>query len=304
MNPIFPFAQSRYHFGVFVLLFSFLAQQRSVAVAKPLSSQSNQGDQGKKDSKKIGTPPGTLFVIVVVDQMRSDYVSRFTPLFKAAAKAHNANKASENQGEGGFAWFIGSGANFTNARTASAPTVTAAGHASLCTGTSPILSGIPANEYFDREQDRTLPMVFDAQAKVIRTPGLLGKGPLESSADDGVSASKLRTAPLGERIGAYVLGQSSGTKKDGLGAGTRKGRSIALSMKDRAAMVCAGRNSDGAYYFDDKSGSMVTSSAASSPERTSLPEWVDAFNFSRRGSAGDNARCRCEREKGARTAAG
>ncbi len=265
----------RYHFGVFILLFSFLAQQRSVAVAKPLSSQSNQG---KKDIKNAGTPSGTLFVIVVVDQMRSDYVSRFAPLFKAAAKQQKAEQAAQNQGDGGFGWFMASGANFTNARTASAPTVTAAGHASLCTGTSPILSGIPANEYFDRELDRVLPMVFDAQAKVVRTPGLLGKGPLESSADDGVSGSKLRTAPLGERINAFVQSQSGGKKKGGVPGGSRKGRSIALSMKDRAAMVCAGRNSDGAYYFDDKSGSMVTSSAASSPERTSLPEWVDAFN--------------------------
>ncbi len=274
MNPTFPFACSRFRFGAFALLFSFLVQQRSVAIAKPVTKQI--ANEAKSERKNTGTSSGTLFVVVVVDQMRSDYVSRFAPLFKAAAKEQKLEQSSKN--EGGFGWFMGSGANFTNARTASAPTVTAAGHASLCTGTSPILSGITANQYFDRELDRTLPMVFDAQAKVIRTPGLLGTGPLESSTDDGVSASKLRSAPLGERIGAYMLVQSSGKTKDGVAASTRKGRSIALSMKDRAAIVCAGRNSDGAYYFDDKSGSMVTSSAASTPERTSLPAWVDAFN--------------------------
>lgn len=223
-----------------------------------------------KNPKGGATSSGTLLVVVVVDQMRADYYNRFAPLLLAAAKQQSKQSSPA---ESGLGWFLTSGATFTNARTASAPTVTAAGHASLCTGTSPGLSGIAANEYFDRDADRILPMVFDGQAKVVRTSGLLGKGPLESGPDNGVSAAKLRTAPLGERIERFVQAKTVAGKSAG-----RKGRSVVLAIKDRAAMVCAGRTSDGAYYFDDMSGSMVTSSASASPNRTALPEWVDAFN--------------------------
>jgi hypothetical protein len=190
--------------------------------------------------------------------MRHDYIERFRPLL-----------LKTDTGSNGLLWLADSGVRFENTRTAAAPTVTAAGHASVCTGSVPAVHGVTANEYFDRTDSTSKPLVSDPAAKVIRTVGMLGSGPLEqTSPDSGVSPWRLRTSTLGERF-----------KTAAAANGQLPGKSIAVAIKDRAALICAGSNHDGAYYFDAKSGSIVTSSKAG---RAALPTWVDSFNRGRR----------------------
>jgi len=75
-----------------------------------------------------------LVVMVVFDQMRGDYLKKWQPLF----------------GEGGFKRLQDDGAWFTNCHYPYAYTLTAAGHTSLSTGTTPSVHGIIANEWWDR----------------------------------------------------------------------------------------------------------------------------------------------------------
>jgi len=73
-------------------------------------------------------------VLVVFDQMRGDYLTRWDGLF----------------GAGGFHRLEKQGAWFQNCHYPYAGTVTAVGHASMLTGCSPATHGIVANEWRDR----------------------------------------------------------------------------------------------------------------------------------------------------------
>ena len=82
------------------------------------------------------TPP-KLAVILVVDQMRADYVDRF-------------------QGEwtGGLKRMVTQGAWFQQAAYPYLTTVTCAGHATIATGSFPHRHGIFQNAWWDRESGR------------------------------------------------------------------------------------------------------------------------------------------------------
>src|SRR4051794_35350222 len=74
-----------------------------------------------------------LAVLVVFDQMRGDYPSRWRSLF----------------GEGGFARLAEEGAWFQDCHYPYGNTFTAPGHATCATGCSPDVHGIVANEWYD-----------------------------------------------------------------------------------------------------------------------------------------------------------
>src|SRR3954452_4945760 len=76
-----------------------------------------------------------LAVLVYFDQLRGDYLSRWEKLF----------------GEGGFRRLMKDGAWFQNCHYPYAYTVTAAGHASVATGTSPYQHGIVGNDWYERD---------------------------------------------------------------------------------------------------------------------------------------------------------
>src|SRR6266849_4236048 len=75
-----------------------------------------------------------LAVLVVFDQLRGYYLSRWEKLF----------------GERGFRRLQQEGAWFTNCHYPYSDTITAAGHASIATGCSPCDHGIIENDWYDR----------------------------------------------------------------------------------------------------------------------------------------------------------
>jgi len=81
--------------------------------------------------------PPKLAVVIVVDQMRADYLSRFAGLYKS-----------------GFKRLLNKGAVFTNAHYDYANTETGPGHATISTGSHPSRHGIVANAWFDRIEKR------------------------------------------------------------------------------------------------------------------------------------------------------
>jgi predicted AlkP superfamily pyrophosphatase or phosphodiesterase len=152
-------------------------------------------------------------------------------------------------GEGGFKRLLKGGAVFANANYLHTPTYTACGHATFMSGTTPAQNGIIGNEWFDRETGKRVTSVSDGSVK------LLGGGEGQS----GMSPHRLIGSTVGDELKLASGSQS---------------KVIGISFKDRSAILPAGKRPNGAYWFDTKTGSLVSSTYYFSD----LPEWVKKFN--------------------------
>lgn len=173
-----------------------------------------------------------LVLGIVIDQFRYDYLTRFRKDYTS-----------------GFVRLLEHGAVFTNAHQAHIPTVTAVGHSTFLSGAIPALSGIVANDWYDRATGKTVTSVSDDTTQLLGGSGT------------GSSPRRLLVSTLGDEL-----------KMSGTG-----GKVIGISIKDRAAILPSGHMADGAYWFDADTGNFV-SSTYYFPQ---LPDWVQEFNQSR-----------------------
>lgn len=181
-----------------------------------------------------------LVVIIVVDQFRADYLSRFRADYS-----------------GGLDRMLRDGANYTNARYEHAPTVTAVGHSVISTGAMPSVSGIIGNAWVDRgDSNKQVTSVCDSEYRVVggTTPK---PGPRCVDADPA-SPRRLLVSTIGDEL----------RNRDD------RSRVIGVSLKARSAILPAGHRANGAYWFDDASGNFITSTYYSDE----LPPWVAKFN--------------------------
>ena len=144
------------------------------------------------------------------------------------------------------------GASWTNANYDHVPTYTAPGHATMLTGTWPAENGIVGNEWFDRDAGRRVTSVSDATAK-----------PLGGEATEaGASPRRLMASTLGDELRLVT---------------NDRARVVGISLKDRAAILPAGRHASAAYWFSGQSGRMISSDYYFNQ----LPAWVVQFNAAR-----------------------
>ena len=183
-----------------------------------------------------------LVVVIVVDQLRFDYLDRF----------------KSNFGSGGFRRLMDRGAFFANANYIYVPTYTAPGHAAIFTGSDPAFNGIVGNNWYDRESGQDRVMVQDDQAKLVTSYGIW-------------SYTK-STRPASPRI---LVGATIGDQMRL--SDNYRSKVIAVSLKDRAAVLPGGKDANGAYWFDASSGSFVSSDYYFKE----MPPWVDKFNSER-----------------------
>jgi predicted AlkP superfamily pyrophosphatase or phosphodiesterase len=169
-----------------------------------------------------------LVVLVVFDQMRGDYLKKWQPLF----------------GEGGFKRLQTEGAWYTNCHYPYAYTLTAAGHTSLVTGTSPYKHGIIANEWWDRKYGENVQSTTPPPADRDRT----------------IAGPHRRKS---ETVGDSLLNTLMG-----------KARVASLSIKERAAILMAALRAQLCYWFDTGNGRFRTSPYY----RPDPHSWVNAFN--------------------------
>ncbi len=101
-----------------------------------------------------------LGVVLVVDQMRADYMERYA--------------------DHGLGRFLKKGAYYENARHEHIPTYTAVGHSAISTGRYPKDHGIVGNDIYDRKTGKIVAFVEDEE---------LGKGPF-----------RLNAATLGDKL--------------------------------------------------------------------------------------------------------
>lgn len=194
-----------------------------------------------KPTKPASLARPKLVVGIVVDQMRYDYWFRYYDKYS----------------EGGFKRLMREGFNCRNHHYHYALTVTAAGHASVYTGSTPAIHGIVGNDWFDKR---------------------LGKG-MYCVADSTVQPVGTTNAAAGKMSPKNML---VSTITDQLRIGTNyQNKTIGIAIKDRGAILPAGHTANGAYWFDSKTGSWITSTFY----MNDLPQWVKDYNAKKRPSA-------------------
>ena len=130
----------------------------SSAAACASSSPAPSSSAGRTQA---GGPP--LVMLVVVDQLRTDLLTRNDDLFT-----------------GGFRRLLDSGYFYVNASHAHAATETAVGHASLSTGTHPNRHGIIGNAWYEKPAGTwvTVLNIGDSTVKIVGNPGGAGVSPV------------------------------------------------------------------------------------------------------------------------------
>lgn len=155
-------------------------------------------------------------------------------------------------GNNGLKRLMRDGAVWEQAHYDHTPTYTAPGHATMMTGAYPAETGIVGNEWIERETSRRITSVSDTTVKS------LGGNPNEP----GASPRRLMTSTVGDELRLVS---------------NDRAKVIGISVKDRSAILPAGRHANAAYWFSSGSGNMI-SSTYYFPE---MPAWVSAFNSKR-----------------------
>src|SRR5579859_79288 len=151
-----------------------------------------------------------LVVVIVVDQMRADYIDKF--------RAHWT---------GGFKRLVDKGAWFLEAAYPYAATETCVGHATISTGSLPASHGIVANAWWDRSSQKMITCTTD--------PNATNTGYAGAKTKDGDSAWRLRVPAFADELRLPSI------------AGTRV---VTFSLKARSAIMLGGHKADGATWTD------------------------------------------------------
>ena len=173
-----------------------------------------------------------LVVVLVVDGLPNEQVQRYREQFSA----------------GGFNRLLRQGASYSNAHQAHGVTVTAVGHAAILTGAYPYQHGVIGNNWIDPATRKPVYCTEDTAYTY------LGE---DTKPADGTSPSKLKVGTLGDEM-RYASGN--------------RAKVIAVSGKDRGAILLAGKSGT-AYMYMEKSGNF----ASSSYYMAAHPEWVQHY---------------------------
>src|SRR6266436_4463639 len=161
-----------------------------------------------------------LVVLLVVDQMRGDYVDKFLGQWTAGLKR-----------------LVEEGAWFRDAAYPYAATETCVGHATISTGAFPSTHGMVANAWWDRKEQKMVTCTSDPDPNV-QNIGYAGATP--KGAD---TAWRMAVPSFAEELKFQTSGAT---------------RIVTFSLKARAAITMAGHKADAVTWFD--SGAWVTSS--------------------------------------------
>ncbi len=175
-----------------------------------------------------------LVVGIVVDQMRYEYLNKFYDRYS----------------DKGFKRLMREGINCTDNHYNYAPTVTAAGHASVYTGTVPAVHGIVGNDWIEVANGKKMYCVDDS---TVQTVGSKSKAGL-------MSPKNMFTSTITDQLKM---------------AQNYKSKTIAIALKDRGSILPGGHTADAAYWYDSADGYWITSSFYTKE----LPTWVQKFNL-------------------------
>jgi predicted AlkP superfamily pyrophosphatase or phosphodiesterase len=175
-----------------------------------------------------------LIVQIAIDYFRLDM------LYKYRAKL----------GEKGFMRLMEEGTFCKNASLEYGITQPAPGYATIATGAQPAVHGIISNNWFNPIKKTIIDACYDKSVKVTGA---------SNSTELQVSPKHLFSSTFTDEL-KLALGSKS--------------KIISVALDPCAAVLLAGHNADGAYYYDNSTGNFVTNSFYSD----SLPGWVRKFN--------------------------
>lgn len=155
------------------------------------------------------------------------------------------NRFSNN----GFKRLMGEGNVCENAFINYLPSYTGPGHACIYTGTVPSLHGISSNDWIDKLTGAAVYCTQDADAKNIGGTVKAGK----------MSPKNMWTTTITDELKL---------------ATNFKSKVVAISVKDRGAILPGGHMADASYWMDDSNAVFMTSDFY----MKQLPDWVKAFN--------------------------
>ncbi len=175
-----------------------------------------------------------LVVGIVVDQMRYDYLYRYF------------DKYSDR----GFKRMMSKGFTCENMHYNYVPTITAPGHSSIYTGTTPAYHGIIGNDWHQRYSRESMYCVDDKTVQVV--------GGVNEAAGKK-SPVNLLASTITDELKLYFHDQS---------------KIISIALKDRAAVLPGGHHPNGAFWYDESAGNFITSTYY----MNALPSWLSEFN--------------------------
>ncbi len=190
----------------------------AILVFAPQAGAQSQA-RAAASAKLSGKPK--LVVLLVVDQMRADYVEKFRA-----------------QWTGGLKRLVEEGAWFRDAAYPYAATETCVGHATISTGAFPATHGMISNEWWDRDLQKDVTCTADSNVKNLGYGGAAVKG--------GDSPEKLLIPAFADEL---KFQSRSGT------------RVVTFSLKARASITMAGHQGDAVTWFDPAAGAWTTSNA-------------------------------------------
>lgn len=174
-----------------------------------------------------------IVVGMVVDQMRWDYLYKFQDRYT----------------EGGFKRLIREGFSCENTHIDYAPTITACGHTSVYTGSTPAIHGIIGNSWYSREKDKTVGCVDDEKVQLVGSSTLrMGQSPHQNLATTITDQLRIAT--------------------------NFQSKTVGVAIKDRASILPAGHTATAAFWYDSKEGNFVSSTFY----MDKLPAWAEKFN--------------------------
>jgi arylsulfatase A-like enzyme len=147
------------------------------ASSPPVVSQPASG----ASASAPGAAKPSLIVLLVVDQMRTDYLERGQPLFTSGLKRLTTEGA----------WFKNGAYPYLN-------TITCAGHSTIGTGAFPYRHGMVLNAWWDRAAGRSRACTADSTAKNIGYSG---------TASGGDSAASLLVPTLSDQVRERAQGR-------------------------------------------------------------------------------------------------
>jgi predicted AlkP superfamily pyrophosphatase or phosphodiesterase len=188
-----------------------------------------------------------LAVILAVDGLSWDRLSALRPWLTSGLKR-----------------LLDDGAVLTGCRYGHLNTETGPGHASIATGAPPRVHGIALNQWYAPSADgKGMEAIYSASQPLPGEP--------ENSSKTILGPGRLRVATLGDRLVAR----------------DPRSKVVAISNKDRAAILLAGRDRrHAAYWYSSKDGTYVTSAAydAASPAGAAAAKIVARFNQEKAGA--------------------
>ncbi len=155
-------------------------------------------------------------------------------------------------GEGGFKRMITEGYNCKNNHFNYAPTSTGPGHTSVYTGSTPATHGVIGNNWYDKESDASVYCAGDDTYESVGSTDDAGK----------MSPHRMTVSTISDELRLHTQ---------------MRGKTIAVAIKDRGAVLPGGHTANAAYWFN---GGDVGKWITSSYYMDELPSWVSDFNAS------------------------